>query len=260
MIPMNTKDIDQLRALRQQIAVGYIEGLETLRSCQGDIEKAVAFLQEKYTAAVAAKTLLSAEIILPVLRKYQYDPQLTINSLEQRYRLINGIPRTETIFTLHHRRSDKTYAVKHIASEVERLHQMQRSHFSASHYTGWYTGAELGRLDTYHSCVVALTEWLDYRDDEGFDIAVGYHTALIAVQLEKIGLGPMAHALLFAGNIAAETKAKYPSPTVDDYIAGQNALHADEDYQHARAYFEARLDLVVRKLFDFIEQHADHFP
>ncbi len=110
--------IEQVRILRQQIPVGYTEGLATLTACDGNIGNAVILLQQRYIAVVAKATKLQADTILPVLIQNQYDTTQTIQQLEEAHRLVNGVPQPETAYTLHRWQAHKEHAVNSIADSL----------------------------------------------------------------------------------------------------------------------------------------------
>lgn len=261
---MNPEALAQVKILRQQIPVGYTEGMELLRSCAGDIEQAAALLQQRYLARVSAATKLEDAIILPLLIRKQYDVAQTIIQLEQEYRLIDGVAQQETVYTLHRWQADREYAVHAIAGRLLQdipINRQDNTRHDLHHFS-WYVEAELRGLNPVHRCVIALTDWLDYEYWEGLTYAIRYYPDLMAAELRTLQLPELAAALQTAWQICEETREQYPGWDDDfkSYLAYSNAYQQNPVYRQAEDYISANQQLITEHLFDFIQNHTDQFP
>lgn len=245
--------LEKVKVLREQLCIGVQEGMDLLVQTAGDLDKASAIFREKMLNITTEFVKLPAERVLPYLEKYRYDAGKAVDTILDKFRLIDGVPQPEPVYILHKYHSYKREALEKICRLICKKKRLRRDWHAVGHYDfPWFGEEDLRRLNEPSLCIVALTEWLNFEDAEGFEEALLYNLDLTVRQIKLLGLRDRAAALRMAGDIYREyQEAMEPIP--DFY----KVLNKDRDYQAARRFYLSSKEELINKLYDFIENNLE---
>lgn len=254
---MPGKNLNAVKELRTRIPVGLSEAIRLMEATEGHIDQAFLLLKEKYLNIVMEKTGLAEDLVLPCLLRYHYDTEKTTDHLNEAFRLIDGIPRTETVYILERWHNYREHGLQKIAVIAEKEAGLKRD----DDY--WLPASELNKPGALYKCVIVLCEWLEYKDSEDLDHALHFHPELVTEQVQLLGLNNLAASLSFAGSIQREARLqaeKTHQEPIPRYHLTLDLLSADDDYQAAKQYIISQNDVLVDTLFQYVKDHSDQFP
>jgi hypothetical protein len=198
--------LQELRALRQRIAIGVRHGLVLLYQTNGDVVAAEALFQQELTRLVAHQAQIPEAAARHALEQANYEVPRTLRQLEQaRYSLTQRILR---------RYREPADAVRRVADVVERTYHVSRTY--------WLDVESAQLLPLPLACVLVVSEWLAYEDWEGLDGAVYFHLEAVLDYCDRLLALPQAsHALRTIAALEQAT-GRAPSSPVAPYRCFQS--------------------------------------
>ncbi|WP_162903297.1 hypothetical protein [Taibaiella koreensis] len=244
--------LQKVKRLREQLCMSTQEGLDLLSQTEGDMERAAAVFKERMLHITTNFVKLPSEKVLPYLEEYKYDAGRAIDQMLDDFQLVDGVRQPKPVYILHKYRNNKKEALEQIGRLVETTAHLERDWKSVGLYEHpWLTTEALQSLDGPSQCVLALTEWLTFEDSEGLEQALLYNLDMAAAQIQLLKMPDLAAALRMARDIYREHEAIHHGP------AFYKALNKDKDYQAARRFFQASREMLMDKLYAFVQAHLD---
>ncbi|RYZ38046.1 MAG: hypothetical protein EOP49_31245 [Sphingobacteriales bacterium] len=255
---MDHKYISQLKQLRDTIAIGVSEGLQLLKAHDGNMEAMISSFKKQSLDKVLTSTRQHESYVLPLLEQHQYDSSRVIEMIEDQLSLVQGAEVPSTLYYLHKFRNDKSMAVTKIAELIIHNNKLERMRPFAVNAFPWFYAAEMAGLNAYDLCVVSLTEWLDYEEQEPFSSVIHYNTDLVTRQMELIGLPELARDICCSAAIAwrknkSTKKGKLTGTT------RTSLYHNDKKFREALKRFSKNKVLLIEHLYDYISANQAHF-
>lgn len=232
--------LEELRVLRQRIAIGVRHGLVLLHQTNGDVAAAEALFQQELTRLVAHQAQVPEAAARHALELAGYEVPQTLQQLEQaRYSLTQRMLR---------RYWEPAAAVRRVADAVEQTHQVPRMY--------WLRIEAAQLLPPPLACVLVVSEWLAYEDWEGLDAAVYFHLeAVLAYFDQPLALPQASHALRHVAALElAQAEARRRQ------LAHTSVFTPTPEVEAAHAAFEALRPPIVQRLYELIEHHIELFP
>ena len=230
----------ELSALRQRVAIGMRHGLALLHQTNGNVAAAETLFQQELTQLVAHKAAVPEATARHALELAGYAVPQALQQLEQaRYSL------TQRILRYHRNPAE---AGRQVAYAVEQARLVPRDY--------WLCIQAAQLLPPPVACVLVVNEWLAYEGWEGLDAAVYFHLDAVLVYLDQPLVLPLAgHALR---RIAALELAQ--AEPRRRQLARTGSFVPAPEFEAACAAFEAQQPIIVRGLYELIENHIALFP
>lgn len=232
--------LEELRALRQRIAIGVRHGLVLLRQTNGDVAAAEALFQQELTRLVAHQAQVPDAVARHALELAGYEVPQALQQLEQaRYSLTQRILR---------RYREPADAVRRVADAVEQTHQMPRAYWLC---------IEAAQLQPPPlACVLVVNEWLAYEEWEDLSAAVYFHLEAVLAYFDQLLVLPqVSHALRHVAMLEqAQAEARRHQ------LAHTGVFRPASEVEAAHATFDALRPLIVQRLHELVEHHIALFP
>ncbi|MDJ0365509.1 hypothetical protein QMK33_10115 [Hymenobacter sp. H14-R3] len=224
-----------------------------LTAVAGNLDQAVQQVQTAYCQQIQDKTGISAAAALEKLLRLHYDLDRVLNEVAREQH-------TATELVLQRYATRKAEALPHLCREV--------AHATPIRYEPGYMGGHwlpLGRLTATlsppHYCVVALNEWFEYEDYEGFDYALDFWLAEIATVIEQqLQLPVVAGYLRTARHLQEHFRASSKAKNLPQALRMKARIAKDPAFRAAEQGFDQSRPLLLETLYDYVQERVAEFP
>lgn len=252
---MSKPYLAQARLLRERIPVGLLHSLQLLTDAAGDLGQAEHQAQLFYCQQVSEKTGITTAAALEKLQRLHYDVARVLGevALEQH---------TETELVLKRFATRKAEAWSYLGAVVARATPLLYE--KCSHDDEWLVPALLSAvLSPPQYCLVVLADWLHYEDYEGFDYALNFWLAEVAVLIEQqlrlpVIAGYLRTARQRQMHFWADVKVKDYNP--QQAQRAHDSTAKDPAFRAVEQGFDQSRPLLLEALYDYVQQRMTEFP
>ncbi|MBS0026054.1 hypothetical protein ACTJJ0_10910 [Chitinophaga sp. 22321] len=237
---------EEFDLLRQQIPIVIRHGLNLLSKSNGNINEARRWFEEEMIQVIIHKTSVSPEVAQKHLLACEYDIARTIAGIdEERFTLSERI--------LRKAKDNKEKALDLIGHNLEDAKKIERKY--------WLKLDELEQLSPVQYCLLAVKEWLDYEDYEGFSCAVYFYLDIAAQQIEEQLLLPeLANGLRAARKISNELFEQHKRKSAaKKFPIVSKLLNENPVYISSKDGFRKIRPVVIDRLYDLVVNNIEQF-
>jgi hypothetical protein len=245
---------DKLIILRQRIPIGLRDGLVLIEKVNGDLEKAEEQFKADMVTLAINKTGVTPEVALSHLTKSSFDITLAIKSIRDELKSIDDARYTITELILRNRKDKKEDALFETMHAVEEKFKLKRE--------SWLSFDGLNALPTEVCSFMAIMEWLNYEDYEGYDYALSFNFNLVIEHIkDQLALTDLVNTLQHANNI--KTIIYLKNKTAKDFqnfINAGNELRQHEEFKKCEQDYIRQRPLLIERLYDYVKSNSAYFP
>ncbi|MDF7819814.1 hypothetical protein P1X15_19490 [Runella sp. MFBS21] len=237
----------KLEILRQRIPIGLRHGLTLLEEVEGDLEKAEKHFVEEMVVLTISKTGVTSDAAIRYLTKSNFDIGLTIKRIdEERYTL------TELIIRKY--KDKKEEALDKVYLTIEEKYNLERDF--------WLNFGYLKNLPSEIYCFVAIMEWLNFEEREGYQNALSFNLDIVVQQIDKkLDLSELMHSLKKAENILVLVYEEYDAKkSYKNYSRATHDLRNNKGFQEVENGFKEQKQILINRLYEFVQNNVDKFP
>lgn len=232
---------DKLEILRQQVPVGLRDGLILLEQANGNLEQAVGLFKQEMLLMVTGKTGVSDDVATKHLIEKNFDIHLALKSIdEERYSI------TERILRRYPEKGQEVLEL--LASVVEQESKLNRKF--------WLDFDDLQMLPQELFCFLAIMEWLNYSDYDGFNYAIYFHADVVTAQIEKKLLLPEISEIILKAKEIRESQFEEQQIK----IKKEGGISDTTEFRKQEELFKEQRPLLIDALYEFVRKHIDKFP
>lgn len=239
---MEKQLIEPIKSLRSLVPVGMRHAQTLLEKTSGNIDAAADMFKHELIHLLMSSSDLSAERAREYLQHAGYEMHLALQAIEH-----DRFPLTERILNKNHR--DKNRAIGLIAHAIETTENLTRNY--------WLSFDDLQRLPAELRCLMAIYEWTNYEEWEGFDSALYFHLEQVTQQLNFLQLTELASHLQLAHQRQLHLTAQHADK---DWTAINALIRQDKVFSQSSDFYLQHKQAVDDALYGLAQNNIDKFP